>query len=78
MDRAPCKDCEKRYVGCHSDCIDYKDWKKAHDAFEGGKRWERQINTIMHDSQSRRCKSRGNNDKLNHCRQAARRNDKKT
>ena len=20
----PCKDCQKRYVGCHKDCTDYK------------------------------------------------------
>lgn len=24
---APCADCQKRYVGCHSDCEDYKTWK---------------------------------------------------
>ena len=24
--KCPCKDCEKRYVGCHSKCSDYKDW----------------------------------------------------
>ena len=23
----PCKDCEKRFVGCHSSCSDYKEWK---------------------------------------------------
>lgn len=21
--QAPCKDCEKRYLGCHSECADY-------------------------------------------------------
>lgn len=24
---APCADCQKRHVGCHSDCEDYKAWK---------------------------------------------------
>lgn len=24
---APCADCQKRYVGCHSDCENYKAWK---------------------------------------------------
>lgn len=23
----PCADCQKRYVGCHSDCETYKAWK---------------------------------------------------
>lgn len=25
----PCKQCEKRHVGCHSACQAYQDWKKA-------------------------------------------------
>lgn len=24
--KAPCKDCEKRHLGCHSDCKDYKEF----------------------------------------------------
>lgn len=24
---APCKECERRYVNCHSKCSDYKSWK---------------------------------------------------
>ena len=24
--QAPCKDCEKRYLGCHSECDDYIDY----------------------------------------------------
>ena len=27
----PCKDCEERRVGCHSDCEKYKKWRKAKD-----------------------------------------------
>ena len=26
----PCKDCEKRHVGCHGKCNDYKEWHKEH------------------------------------------------
>ena len=26
-----CRDCTKRYVGCHSTCIDYKEWKTNKD-----------------------------------------------
>lgn len=24
---SPCKNCDKRYLGCHSQCEDYKEWK---------------------------------------------------
>ncbi len=27
--KAPCKDCEKRYVGCHGRCEKYLEFKKA-------------------------------------------------
>ncbi len=27
----PCKECTKRYVGCHSECEGYIEAKKAHD-----------------------------------------------
>lgn len=26
---APCKCCEKRELGCHSNCLDYTQWKKG-------------------------------------------------
>lgn len=25
---SPCKGCKNRYVGCHSDCIEYLDYKR--------------------------------------------------
>lgn len=25
---APCKECKRRAVGCHSDCVDYGEYKK--------------------------------------------------
>ena len=28
---APCKNCPNRYVGCHSDCADYKEFRKLKD-----------------------------------------------
>lgn len=32
---APCKDCDKRHSGCHSQCEKYRDWrKKMDDAME--------------------------------------------
>lgn len=30
----PCKDCEERYVGCHSKCVAYLEWKKEHDLYK--------------------------------------------
>lgn len=27
----PCKDCEKRVVGCHAVCKEYKEWRKKKD-----------------------------------------------
>lgn len=29
--KAPCKDCENRYVGCHGRCEKYLEFKKAND-----------------------------------------------
>lgn len=31
MKGAPCKDCQDRVVGCHSNCECYTAWKKKHD-----------------------------------------------
>ena len=28
----PCKDCTYRYIGCHSGCQTWQDWKAADDA----------------------------------------------
>lgn len=28
---APCKNCPNRYVGCHSDCAEYKEFRKLKD-----------------------------------------------
>ena len=28
MRSAPCKDCDRRHIGCHSMCNAFKDWKK--------------------------------------------------
>ena len=32
MKTAPCIECEHRHMGCHADCIVYKDWRKEHEA----------------------------------------------
>ena len=39
MKDAPCTKCEDRYVGCHADCQEYKDWRRKLD-IERGKRFD--------------------------------------
>lgn len=36
--KSPCKDCEKRHIGCHSECDSYKEFRSAVDEFSGMKR----------------------------------------
>lgn len=31
MLKVPCKDCEERYVGCHSKCAQYKHFKQENE-----------------------------------------------
>lgn len=31
MERSPCKDCTRRYLGCHSKCPEYKSFRAARD-----------------------------------------------
>lgn len=33
MIKGPCLNCEKRYVGCHSKCIEYHQYRKELDEF---------------------------------------------
>lgn len=35
MKNPPCKDCEERFVGCHSQCEKYKEWRSARDEING-------------------------------------------
>lgn len=36
----PCKDCPDRCVGCHSNCVKYKDFRATCDAVSAAKRRE--------------------------------------
>ena len=31
-EHAPCKECQKRFVGCHSQCATYMDYKQRREA----------------------------------------------
>lgn len=35
MKNPPCKDCEERFAGCHSQCEKYKEWRSARDEING-------------------------------------------
>lgn len=30
MMNQPCRDCKNRYIGCHGECIKYKEWKEEY------------------------------------------------
>ena len=38
----PCRRCEKREVGCHGKCEDYKEWKAKSDKIREAARKDRQ------------------------------------
>lgn len=42
--QSPCKDCEKRYLGCHDHCEEYKKFKEDWDACRTTIRKERKLN----------------------------------
>ena len=38
MTPSPCKGCQRRFVGCHSECESYLEWQKIH-AQEKARQW---------------------------------------
>ncbi len=42
---APCKDCEKRVLGCHSSCEEYQEFRKAKDLDNAARRtvWQEKV-----------------------------------
>lgn len=51
---APCKDCNQRYVGCHSECSEYLDFKQAIEVRKVQKREE----LSLHDYKIKRHRPR--------------------
>lgn len=41
----PCKDCLNRFLGCHSTCDIYKDWKVENDAANKAKNYNKTSNS---------------------------------
>lgn len=29
--KAPCRDCDRRHIGCHTICTEYKAWRREQD-----------------------------------------------
>lgn len=53
---SPCKECLNRYVGCHSTCVKYIDWKQSHEVKLQEMHNKKKINSILFNNQSRRNK----------------------
>lgn len=53
--KAPCKDCEKRYPGCHSKCEEYQAFHKANEEMHERVHQEKQL---MIDNEISRRKAR--------------------
>ena len=34
MKTGPCKNCQKRFVGCHNQCLEYIDWRQQLDVLK--------------------------------------------
>lgn len=50
----PCKDCQKRKVGCHSDCAEYKEFSAANEARREAIKREKEIDRFFTSNASRR------------------------
>lgn len=44
---APCKDCKMRYVGCHSECLKYINWKQRREIENKKRRAESDVNQTL-------------------------------
>lgn len=42
--KAPCKNCEERHIGCHSECSSYKEFRSSVDELRAKKREEAERN----------------------------------
>jgi len=60
---APCKDCTKRHISCHSTCEDYKNWsddcKKLKEGIEADRRANIEVMEHLKDVRERARKRHG-------------------
>ena len=55
--KSPCIGCEKRHIGCHTDCEGYKEWKKRYAEY---KEWlKKQRRPLVKDYIGERMDERG-------------------
>lgn len=54
----PCKDCNKRHIGCHASCIDYIVAKNKNESYKKTKKLEHLANEIKFNSIFRACELR--------------------
>ncbi len=47
MSRSPCKDCERRHPGCHSECEDYRKMKEEREEIRKKIRTEIDVNSVL-------------------------------
>ena len=59
-----CHNCDKRYVGCHSNCVEYLDWRQQYDAermcIREKKKRDMETKTYAKESIAREKRRRGN------------------
>ena len=55
MKSCPCRYCEERTMFCHSNCVDYIDWKKDYEKAKAGYVKERKriqdVNFVLYNKQ---------------------------
>lgn len=61
--KAPCKNCEDRHVGCHSDCVGYKIWLEEYNKVKEIKHKEQLLDFecrsyIINDIQAKKKRNR--------------------
>lgn len=58
-DNCPCKECHAKhesYIGCHSKCLKYIDWKQQHEVTLESNKQQRYIDNLLFDTQTSRNK----------------------
>ena len=52
---SPCKNCTKRYVGCHGECLEYIDWRQSVDIEREHLHEAKQQENMIRSDQIYRC-----------------------
>ncbi|MBO5389411.1 MAG: hypothetical protein J6A59_15010 [Lachnospiraceae bacterium] len=48
-DKAPCKGCTDRYLGCHDKCDKYREFKQYNEELKNKIRQEKQYDGMLHE-----------------------------